>query len=68
MSTTFGDMARYISNLRTFDERRERPRPCPCQRHTITGGDPLYCPFPQLPRGPANYGAIQYQPDREMGE
>jgi hypothetical protein len=54
----------------TFDEKRERPTLCPCGRHLVTGSTQglMYCPFPQLPRGPANYGAMQFQPDREVGE
>jgi hypothetical protein len=51
----------------TFDERRSRPITCPCGRHWITGGEPLYCPWAPV-HVPGRAGAIWAQPDWECGE
>jgi hypothetical protein len=41
----------------TFDEQRSQPKPCPCGRHSITGGTPLVCPWAP-PRVPGRFGAV----------
>lgn len=35
----------------TYDEQRDRRRPCACGRHMVTGGDWLTCPWAVLVRG-----------------
>lgn len=52
----------------TFDEARSAPRPCPCNRHLITGAwSRLYCPFASQRRA-GRWGIYWSSPDLEMCE
>ena len=47
-----------ISPRGTFDDERSQRRPCPCNRHTVTGHwTRLYCPF-AAPLTPGRWGVI----------
>ena len=53
-----------ISPRGTFDEERDRLRPCICGRHWVTGWwTRSYCPFAQ-PLTPGRWGVIWAEVDQ----